>query len=154
MKRLALPCFAPYARRIDADARIASALSAVRALLLADLLPAHRRELLSVCLWKLSLAEPIGKYATRFVSAAALRCARRLLAHEHVHERAMVVRALLDGAMTPERLPEYAFACVVTREEHARLGVEGRRDRSLEGWDRYRKAGIAVVDRERGCWLQ
>jgi len=153
MERLALPSFAPYVRRIDADARIASALNAVRALLVADLLPAHRRELLGVCLWKLSLAEPPDKYATRFVSATALRCARRSLAHEHVHERAKLVRALIDGAVSPERLPEFALACVVTREEHARLGVESRRDPSLDGWDRYRKAGIAVVDRGRGCWL-
>jgi hypothetical protein len=154
MRRLALPSFAPYVRRIDADARIASALSAIRALLVADLLPAHRRELLGVCLWKLSLAEPLDKYATRFVSAASLGRTRRSLAHEHVYERAKLVRALIDGAMAPERLPEFAFACVVTREEHACLGVESRRDPSLDGWARYREAGIAVVDRERGCWLR
>ena len=152
MKRPALPVFAPYTRRFDADARIASALNAVRALLGADLLPAHRRELLSVCLWKLSLAEPIGKYATRFVSAAALDEERRSLAHEHVHERAKLVRTLIEGTLAPECLPGFAFACVVTREEHARLGTASRRDPTLDGWDRYRKACVAVVDRERGCW--
>ncbi len=153
MHYAALPAFAPFERRADADARVASALNAVCALLAADLLPAHRRELLSTCLWKLSLAEPRSKYATRYVSAATLASGRSEWVHEHVNERVRLVDALVDGTLVPAALAAEVLACIVTKREHVRLGEAARLDPGLHGWARYRAARIAVVDRAAGTWL-
>jgi hypothetical protein len=147
-----LPAFAAFTPHPDARKRIESALNAVRAVLSADLIDAHQRELLSVCIWKLSLAEGKSKYATRFASAASSGRAVSHLAHEHVHERAKIVSALLSGTLTPDSLEARVIACTVTREEHVRLTAVGRADRTLDGWDRYRIASVAVVDRARMCW--
>ncbi|HEX7769736.1 MAG TPA: hypothetical protein VF422_06880 [Dokdonella sp.] len=152
MLQIALPELPRHARRHDADERIASAINAVRAILAADLVPAHKRELLSVCIWKLTLAEPVNKYATRFVSVAAVACASRDRVHEHVFERSRLVRALIDGRLPLDELPASAVACVVTRDEHARLARAAVEKPGIEGWDRYRAASIAVVDCARRCW--
>lgn len=152
MSPIALPDHPVFARRHDADERIASAVNAARAILAADLVPAHKRELLSVCIWKLTLAEPVNKYATRFVSVAALRCARRDRVHEHVFERSRLVHSLIDGRLPLDQLPARAVACVVTRGEHARLARVVAENPGLEGWGRYRAAAIAVVDCAHRCW--
>jgi hypothetical protein len=76
-----------------------------------------------------------------------------LLAHEHVHERRRVIEALMQGRTTVEALPSVVFGCTVLRTEHEQLSALGKSAPDLEGWDRYRKAGIAVIDREQGMWL-
>ena len=152
MRHARLPAYSPYARRADADARVASALNAMRALLSAEILPTHRRELLSTCIWKLSLAEAPSKYETRYVTPAALLSAKGNRVHEHVHERAKLVDDLIAGTLKPEDLPALAQACVVTASEHATLGEVGRSDPSVSGWARYRAATMAVIDRAMGIW--
>lgn len=50
----------------------------------------------------------------------------------------------------PERIAEIldsATACLVTEEEHRRLNVLPP---DTEGWDRYRAAGITVIDMATG----
>jgi hypothetical protein len=103
-----------------------------------------------VCLWKISEAEGSNKYDTRFVSASSLQHAQADLAHEHVHERAKLIRGLLDGSISINTLRDRAFACTVTREEHEVLGAV---DTSLEGWERYSAARVAVIDRTSAAWV-
>ena len=130
--------------------RIQSALAAVRCILAADaILPAHKTELLSICLWKITEAEGLGKYETRFVSIGSLNRPEGELAHEHVHERAKLVRGLLDGSLSIEALREHAIACTVSRDEHRLLGSLPDQ---FDGWERYRAAGVAVIDRIAGSW--
>lgn len=70
------------------------------------------------------------------------------LVHEHVFQRALLVERLL--AIEPADIGlvlHDAVACVVTKQEHRRLGaVQG-----FDGWDRYRAAGVRVWDRHHGC---
>lgn len=146
-----LPDVSPFSPHDNADLRIASAINAVRAILSAELLPEHKRELLSVCLWKLSLAECRGKYDTRYVSLGALRQPEKVLAHEHVNERSKLVRDLIAGAIGIESLRDLVVACTVLRTEHAVLSKSGRA--GLSGWERYRDAKIGVIDREKKAWL-
>jgi hypothetical protein len=148
-----LPAFPTYRRHPHADARIQSALTAASVILAADILPEHKRELLSICLWKLSLAEGAGKYQTRFLSPGTIGKPPTLLAHEHVHERARRTHAQMQGETTIDSLRSLVFACTVLREEHARLTALGKTSPGVEGWDRYRRAGIAVIDRQQGTWL-
>lgn len=142
-----------FFRRHDADSRIESAICAIRALLPLPLLPAHKRELLSICIWKLTEADG-GKYGTRFRSEAALTAPRSKLAHEHVYQRARMVRAMLAEPHRLEELARRAIGCVVTREEHKRLNALGVARPDLDGWQRYEAAEIHVVDCETGNLIE
>jgi hypothetical protein len=145
-----LPPFSPFRHRPDSETRIQSALIAIRCILAADdVLPEHKTELLSVCLWKITEAEGMGKYQTRFVSTGSINRPVRELAHEHVHERRKLVQKLLDRSVSVDELPDYAIACTVSRDEHRLLGSVSEK---FDGWDRYREAGIAVIDRVGRCW--
>lgn len=130
----------------QAEERVRSAKTAIEALLALDIYPSHKRELLSICLWKLTEAEARGKYNLRFQTPAALEASPRELQHEQVVERKRVVEALMAE---PDRLEEIlrdVVGCAVTREEHQRLTQLSRERPDLEGWARYEAAGITVID--------
>jgi len=145
---------AEYHKHREAAARASSARRAIAALLPLDLYPSHKRELLSICLWKLSEAEGRSKYSTRFCSRLALQSQRSELAHEHVFERKKLIDELMADPSSLERIVERAIGCTVTRAEHARLSAMSRRRPELDGWARYRAARIRVVDRTTGELLK
>ena len=96
----------------------------MRAILNASgVLPAHKLELLSICLWKVTEAEG-GKYGTRFRSRAALEAPRRQLAHEHVEERGKLARLLLKHPHRLEEVIPRAIGCDVVRLHGAVDGVQ------------------------------
>jgi hypothetical protein len=74
-----------YKQHLDRDKRISSAKLAIRALIPLDLLLAHKKELLSVCIWKITEAD--GKTKVRYWTEAAIVASKHELQHEHVHER-------------------------------------------------------------------
>jgi hypothetical protein len=108
-----------------------------------EVLPEHLRELLDTMLWKISEAD--GKYKTRHQSHGALECNnKRLLQHDHVYPKKRMIDVLL--AAKPEEVDGIlanAIGCTVTKDEHLHLS---KFDDEHSGWDRYRKAGILVVD--------
>ena len=59
---------------------------------------------------------------------------------------AEVIRLLVDSGADIDGVLSQAIACVVTRDEHRRIDEASRRDRTLVGWDRYRAAGVEVID--------
>jgi hypothetical protein len=100
------------------------------------------------------------KYDQRFISAGVkermeqsgcvLRGAStRGLRHEHVFQKKLLVADLMDASNADEvvAILDRAVACVVTDEEHRSLPD------NLDGWQRYRAAGLAVWDRAEGRWL-
>ena len=139
-----------YRPHPDADERVRSAVLAIKSILPLDLYPPHKRELISVCLWKLTEAESRGKYNLRFQTPAALEAPRSEKQHEHVVERKSIVDALLASPERADEILERAVGCTVTRDEHRRLTNLGRERPDLEGWDRYRAAGIRVLDLKTG----
>lgn len=135
--------FVPHAKATE---RRASAIHLVKVLLEHKdplVLRAHLRELLTTLLWKLTEAES-SKYKTRYQSQAAIeRSAGVKLQHEHVYQRAKMIDALLEAK--PDQIDEIlgvAVGCTVTTEEAALLAQFD----SDYGWERYRKAGITVLD--------
>src|SRR5690349_14463951 len=129
-----------------ADARKRSAVALIKYLLVQknpELLPAHRRELLDVLLWKITEAES-AKHKTRFQSPRAMKCiAKAQLRHDHVFQRSKMIAALEKA--TPNKVDgilDSAIGCTVTKKEHDRLS----RFDSEYGWGRYRKAGIVAID--------
>lgn len=102
----------------------------------------HLRELLSVLIWKYTQSE--GKYTLRFRSEKAIQEADpKNLVHEHVVERKKLVDLFLSSRSSAKEIFETAVACVVTKEEHAKLNSLPK---EINGWDRYIAANIKVID--------
>ena len=112
-----------------------------------EVLPAHYRAVLNTLLWKMTEAES-HKYKTRFQSQGAIEgIDKGKLRHDHVYQRSRMIDELLQAK--PEELDgilKNAIGCTVTIEEHSRLVPFDHE----YGWNRYRKAGIVVVDTESG----
>jgi hypothetical protein len=124
---------------------IESAIKAIEGILTLAILEQHQRDLINGMLWKITEAR--GKYSTRFRSAGAMSAPKGAkLQHEHVVPRKQLVDAIMREPHLARELLTAAVACVVTQEEHRRLTTISREQPHLEGWDRYRAAGITWVD--------
>lgn len=140
----------PYEPHPDREARRRSAVSLAEGILsLPGILPEHRKAALQIPAWLYTEAD--GKYSCRYRSARAMsEPSRKRLRHEHVVTRRHLVTAMMAQ---PERAAEIlagALSCIVTADEHERLGQVPD---GAEGWERYRRAGIAVLDGATGRWL-
>lgn len=64
--------------------------------------------------------------------------------HEHVHPRIAITKLLLqDPSKIEEVLSTCLIACLVTQEEHRAL-TKAEKEHRVEGWARYRVAGVVV----------
>jgi hypothetical protein len=81
-----------------AEARMRSAIRLIKLLLQEDpeILPEHRQELLGVALWKITEAESTHKHRTRFCSQAAYNSPEAELRHDHVFQRVLMIRDLIN----------------------------------------------------------
>jgi len=134
-----------YKQHKDREQRILSAATAINALLPLELYAAHKKELLGTCIWKITEAD--GKTKVRYWSEGAIGSDKRSLQHEHVHERRELIHRLLSGEPV-EIVIKDAVACMVTKEEHRRLGLSNE-----SGWLRYKDSGIQVYDSKKQEWL-
>lgn len=137
-----------YSVRKGAVSVIESASSAVQQILaMEQILEKHKRELLSAMIWKISEAN--GKWNTRYFSENALNNAGARLQHEHVVTRKSLIDKLLARPEDFQTILEQIIACVVTTDDHKALSMFD----SEEGWERYKKAGLKVWDRQTEQWL-
>jgi hypothetical protein len=97
-------------------------------------------------LWKVTEAR-WGKYNLFYRSREGLACERKLRRHEHVFPRARTIRRILEAR--PEDLDGIVqaanVACLVTKHEADALNRQDKASPDVDGWDRYRKLGIRVV---------
>lgn len=134
-----------YTEHKDREARIKSATKAITAILDLDLYPAHKKELLSICIWKITEAD--GKHNIRYWTEGAISNPEFKLQHEHVYERKELILRLFEGEPI-ESVIENAVACMVTAQEHKMLT-----NSIYSGWQRYQKLEIRVFDAKEGKWL-
>jgi hypothetical protein len=111
--------------------------------------PPRLHRALSEAIWEYTEAD--NKYGCRFRSAGAMREKDpKQLRHEHVLTRKGLVRALLQEPAHAEEILQSALACIVTKEEDARLRSVPS---EVDGWERYRRAHIPVWDSAEDRWL-
>jgi hypothetical protein len=127
---------------------VESATTAIEGILKLPIVEAHKRLLVSGTIWLITEAR--GKYKTRYRSRAAIDDKSAKKQHEHVFTRRELTSRLLAEPDKAREILQSAIACVVTMEEHRRLTAEDRRNPSLRGWERYKAAGIEVVDTDGG----
>jgi hypothetical protein len=134
-----------FRKHPSASQRRESAVRLVKYLLLApsEILPRHRDQCLNVALWKLTEAEGMNKCRTRFCSQAAYDIPNGKLCHDHVYQRAVMIKEL-NNAQPGEvdMILDSAIGCTVTKAEHELLDLY----KAYDGWERYRRANISVRD--------
>jgi hypothetical protein len=136
-----------YERHPHAEERRRSAVVLVRTLLEAKALwKAHRVEFLKKALWKVTEADGVRKHETLYRSKASLRQSNDLR-HDHVWQRANMVKNLMANPNDVEAILNKAVGCTITKHEHTLLN----RFSNLDGWERYRQAGIVVIDMATGA---
>ena len=133
-----------YVEHKDRAERIKSAVTAVEAILPLELYLAHKKELISVCIWKITEAD--GKSKVQFWSEEAIMDQGGKLQHEHVYERKELISRLLSGESVDSVVAD-AIACMVTKDEHLILSKS-----DSNGWQRYRDSGIRVYDSKAQLW--
>jgi hypothetical protein len=137
-----LPSYVPHPER---EVRIRSAVSAIKALLPLDLYARHKQELISLCLCKIT--EVDGKWNTRYrTQAATSERSASNLRHEHVFSRRALVERLLESPTRLDGILRSVIGCVVTTKEHALLKVFSHKHTDVDGWRRFEKAGLKVLD--------
>ncbi len=139
----------PFKEHPDTKVRFESAVLAAKAILQLDLYPPHKRDLLKICIWKITEAN--GKYKTRFRTRASqlVECSKTL-AHEHVFRMKFLIDDLIYAPSNADSILERAVGCTVTRSEHEKLSALDRRLSDIDGWARYREAMIEVIDTATG----
>jgi hypothetical protein len=131
--------FAPNSK---ADEEMRSAVTAIKGILALQIMDKHKKKLISRMIW--AITEAHGKYKTRFRSEAVLTTADCKMQHEHVYPRKELIEEIMKVPENCERILEKAVACVVTEQEHRLLNKVSKENPNVNGWDRYKKAGITV----------
>lgn len=90
----------------------------------------------------------MSKYQTRYRSRTTESASEGELAHDHVFQRKSPIDAMLKNPDSVDQILRSAVACVVTRSEHDALTHISREFPDLDGWERYKRAGIEIVDYE------
>ena len=103
-----------------------------------------KKRMLVHAIWEVAFATGntqrafLGRYRTEGV----IREVGLEIQRDHVYRKEMLVRELLGVSPDLGNIIERAtYCCVVTKAEHAKLDHRG-----IDGWERYRAAGIKVYD--------
>jgi hypothetical protein len=136
----------PWKQHPESDRVLNDAIAIAREVVRLEAKSKLKKAVLHTLVWNVTASEGKYKNDTRYYSMAALKEGTQRI-HEHVFERAYLVKRILEKQ---DRLSDYfkhAVSCVVTVDEDTALTEKGK---GRIGWDRYTAAGIDVLDRKTG----
>jgi hypothetical protein len=103
-----------------------------------------KRKVIDSMLWNITGA--FGKYNTRYISKEAMENHDIVKNHEHVFRKKNMINNILAHPEELDSILENAVGCTVTIDEHKLLGEVDRSNKGIDGWERYKQAGISVYD--------
>jgi hypothetical protein len=131
------------------DERRESSIRAMEGILALEIDDAHKKRLLSRCIWFYTEAD--GKWKTKYESYAVhAGIEHKMRRHEHVYTRKKLIAELQQRQKSVSEIAQHIIACIVTAEEHKKLHEIEKKNPKLDGWVRYKQAGIDVVERQTG----
>jgi hypothetical protein len=139
-------CRLPFAI-VDVGARLASARRIAHAALALDgVLDPDRRAVLRMALWRMTEFERYDTftYGIQYRTEAVVHGPPAHINHEHVVPLAWLLDQLAAHPDRADAVLDLAVSCVVTVGEHNR--DLQRKGAGRFGWDRYRAAGLVVID--------
>ena len=103
-----------------------------------------KEKVIDTMLWNISgIGEGSdGKYLIRFRSDEAIYNDDASLIHDHVFQRKLLKKSILDEKELTQSTIDKIIGCVVTKKQHDILHKEGK---GLDGWDRYIAADITKI---------
>jgi hypothetical protein len=136
--------YKPYADPPAFQLRLASVKKLITTLLNLDIdLPLKKRMLVHA-VWELTNLS--GGFKGRYRSKGVLEGHGALIQRDHVYQKRGIVERLINDSTQIDDILQDVVHCVVTKEEHDRLTEYSRTNPSVDGWERYRGAGIEVID--------
>lgn len=129
-----------------AEAKTKSAIAIAKAVIHLDILEQHKKKMLTEVQWLISEAH--GKYTTKYRSLGSILDGNEALQHEHVFPRKKLSMRILEDPSNVQKYLDEVIGCVVTKDEHDKLSSAEKQNPELDGWARYRAAGIEVYDME------
>jgi hypothetical protein len=138
-----------YKPKKNRDEVVTSAYAGIKLLLsesAKNIILVHKKELLTILLWKLTGLD--GKYNCRYATKGSLENLDKEIQHEHVYTRKEIIEELLEKPDDYKEILSKAVACIVLKEEHDLLSKLD--DSRINGFERYKKCGLTVIDRLTG----
>lgn len=102
-----------------------------------------KKRMLVHSIWEITMLEGSFKGRYRSLGVLVLGVA---IERDRVYQKAGIVERLLASPEQIEPTLRDVVHCVVTKEEHEQLTSYSTMKHDVDGWDRYRGAGIAVMD--------
>ena len=100
-----------------------------------------KKKMLVGAIWQ--ICESTGSFHARHRSEGVIRTVGQKIQRDHVFKKQTLIAELLGSEPDLDNIIKQALCCIVTEDEHKRLH---RIDKSVDGWARYRAAGIVVYD--------
>ncbi len=119
-------------------ADIRKLLDCIRRLPIAEKL---KRDMLKHGIWQVSVST--GDFYARYRSESVRHKVGQQIQRDHINPKQNLVKELLDPEPDLDAIIQRAHCCIVTKDEHRRLHDV---DDGLDGWARYKAAGIPVYD--------
>jgi hypothetical protein len=133
----------PYVQREDFDSRLADVKRVIATLLPLNINLPLKKRLLVHSVWEVTKlgGDFKGRYRSKGVMVSGVEIQR-----DHVIQKARIVERLLANSEQIETILADIVHCVVTRAEHERLTAYSRMNLAVDGWERYKGAGVEVMD--------
>jgi len=126
----------PTTKQRLADIKIL--LDAIRQMQIADPI---KKKMLVHSIWE--VAQATGNFRGRYRSEGVIGTPGVRIQRDHIYKKSTLVEELLSASPDLDRVIEQARCCIVTVDEHRRLHDI---DPELDGWNRYKAAGVIVYD--------
>ncbi|HKC64074.1 MAG TPA: hypothetical protein VKB86_10570 [Pyrinomonadaceae bacterium] len=132
-----------YTQRADFDARLADVKKVIATLLKLSINLPLKKRLLVHSVWEVTKlgGDFKGRYRSKGVMVSGVEIQR-----DHVIQKARIVKRLLANPEQIETILGDVVHCVVTKAEHERLTAYSRMNPDIDGWERYKGAGVEVID--------
>ena len=130
-----------YTEALDLSQRLADIrllLDSIRQMEIAEPL---KKRMLVHGVWEVARAS--GNYYSRYRSERVRNTVGEPIQRDHIFKKRTLVEELLSPSPNLDKILDQAQCCIVTKNEHDKLHDI---DNNLDGWDRYREAGILVYD--------
>ena len=102
---------------------------------------ALKKRMLVHGIWE--VAKATGDSQGRYRSERVIRTVGLQIQRDHIYKKNALVEELLGASPDLDKVISRAACCIVTAEEHHGLHSVGVH---LDGWERYRVAGVVVYD--------
>jgi hypothetical protein len=134
----------PYVRVSDYDARLSDVKKALAGILQLDIHVQMKKRMVGYVIWE--MAEYLnGNFKGRYRSKGAM-IPGVVIQRDHVNQKARIIERMLANPDQIDAMLSDLVHCLVTKEEHKRLTAISKSNLDIDGWNRYRMAGVEVMD--------